>query len=71
MMMIGNPPWNVSKDSDPSFYHIWNGQLLFVLSSWNKLSFVNKEIVDLFESFFKCENERITLQQLKNCKWLN
>ena len=71
MMIIGNPPWNISKDTDSSFHHIWNGKLLNVLSSWNKLSFVNKEIVELFQSFFKSEDERITLQQLKNCKWLN
>ena len=33
--------------------------------------FVNEEIVELFELFFKFEDKRITMKQLKDCKWLN
>ena len=71
MMIIGNPPWKVPTKSDASFCYIWSGQLLFVLSSWNKLSFVTKHIIDLFGSFFKSEDERIQITELKNSKWLN
>lgn len=71
MMIIGSAPWSIAIQSDPSFIHIMNGNLLLVLDSWKKLSYVDKDLIQLFDSFFKYENERITMEQLKKCKWLN
>ena len=71
MMIIGSAPWSIAMPSDPSFVHMMNGNILWVLNGWKKLSYIDKDIIHLFQLFFKYENQRITMEQLKKCKWLN
>ena len=71
MLMVGSSPWIATEKNDKCFNHIMNGNLLFLLSSWNKLKNVNKDLVNLFNLFFKMEQQRITMKKLKKCKWLN
>ena len=71
MMIVGVCPFNQATDRDPLFVHIMNGGIRYLLNKWNKSSFVNSEIIELFTGFFKYENQRITMEQLKKCRWLN
>lgn len=41
------------------------------MNKWHKLSCVTDEIIELLNSFFKYEHERITLSELKTNKWIH
>jgi len=69
MMAMGNAPFHIAHKQDPLFIHMFNGNLRNVIKSWGKLDYVNDDLLDLFQSFFKYENERISLKDIKNHKW--
>lgn len=66
-MMIGCAPWNVASESDASFKSIMDGQLVKVLTTWQKTNYANQALLRLFGLFFKNENERITLKAIRQC----
>merc|ERR1712228_935957 len=66
-MMIGCAPWNVASESDASFKSIMDGQLVKVLTMWQKTKYANQALLSLFELFFKNENERSTLKKIRHC----
>eukprot|EP01084_Bolivina_argentea_P119723 212254_1 len=70
MMITGSEPYQQSVQSDVMFRMIMNGQLTTLLSHWNRQHFVNVDILSLFAGFFKREEHRVTIQQLKQCQWL-
>ena len=70
-IIIGSAPWSTSASmNDPAFQCIVDGNLEYLLKGWNRSSFVNQEMIELFNSFFKYEQERVTLSELKRNKWL-
>ena len=69
-MIIGNGPWKCAAPTDGGFYHIFTGRMRNLLYKWDKLAFVNNEIVELFNRFFRYEHNRITLSELKRNKWI-
>eukprot|EP01083_Nonionella_stella_P020792 57690_1 len=70
MMVIGSAPFQQSVETDDMFNMIMNGELITLLSHWEKLHFVNVDIMRLLSMFFKWEEHRCTIQNLKQCHWL-
>lgn len=69
-MILGGSPWTKSSMKCRSFRQIINGDLITLLKKWNRLHYVNKALLTLFQSIFKFEEERCTLSDIKNCEWL-
>ena len=70
MLITGNRPWNTASITDTPFVHIMRGQFKYVLNKWNKLFLVNDDIIELFSGFFRYENDRITLSEIKKNQWI-
>eukprot|EP01084_Bolivina_argentea_P315944 547536_1 len=70
MMAIGCAPWIKAHKSEQLFVLIMNGHIKDVLKSWNKLEYVNKDLINLFELFFQYENKRVSLENIKKHSWL-
>ena len=71
MLIVGTSPWRESCKSDDNFCCIINGELEYVLKYWNKMKYVNNDLIELLSSIFKLEENRPTIKEIKNCKWLN
>ena len=69
-VLIGSAPWESASIKDPGFVCIMDGKIKSLLHEWQKLSFVTQEILQLFNSFFKFEQDRITMKELKRNKWI-
>ena len=69
-VLIGSAPWESASIKDPGFVCIMDGKITGLLHQWRKSSFVTKEILQLFHSFFKFEHDRITMTELKGNKWI-
>eukprot|EP01084_Bolivina_argentea_P193733 332357_1 len=69
MMMIGSAPWKKAVKYDPRFVEIMKGDVAGLLSAWNRLHYVNHEILELFSLFFKSERKRVDIDTLKESEW--
>eukprot|EP01084_Bolivina_argentea_P073937 134133_1 len=70
MLITGNVPWNTASTDDHRFVEILNGNLMQLLRRWNKEDYVNDDLLELFNAFFQYESNRISIQQIKQCSWL-
>ena len=70
MMIVGGSPWTKSSMRSLAFRQIINGDMITLLKKWNRLHYVNKDLLQLLQSIFKFEEDRCNLTQIKNCKWL-
>lgn len=68
--MIGSNPWSKTNINDLGFEMIINGEIKKLLLSWNRLHYVNKDILNLFDKIFQYEQHRCSLHQIKQSKWL-
>jgi len=64
MMLIGAPPYQVPKRSNPAFNFIVKGRLGDVLKHWKRLGCITEDALDLLNRIFKFEPERIKMEQL-------
>ena len=70
VMIFGGLPWDIAINYDQSFKCIINGYIIQLLSHWNKINYVDNELINLFEGIFKFEQDRMTLDEIKKCSWL-
>ena len=70
MLIIGAGPWIKTCKTDERFVRIMNGDIMGLLKEWNKLNFINKDIVCIFNMIFQFENKRCNLSDIEKCKWL-
>jgi len=70
MMIIGGAPWKKGIKNEESFNLIMNGEYIQLFKTWNRLDYVNDDIIDLFHKIFQCEHKRIDLNGIKNHSWL-
>ena len=42
----------------------------FLLKAWNRINYVNDDIMDVFKMIFKWEDDRADIEQIKKCSWL-
>eukprot|EP01083_Nonionella_stella_P072305 194844_1 len=71
MMCVGCCPWTKASQSCESFVSMMNGDILEWLSKWDRLAYVDQELVDLFACVFRYEDKRCGLETLKQSRWLN
>jgi len=64
MMLIGAPPYQVPKRSNPAFNFIVKGRLGDVLKHWKRLGCITEDALDLLNKIFKYEPERIKMEQI-------
>eukprot|EP01084_Bolivina_argentea_P030413 56367_1 len=70
MMIIGGGPFTKATIKDPCFEIIMNGQLLDLIVGWNKIDFINKNILDLMFRIFRKEKYRLTIDDIKTHPFL-
>ena len=70
-MITFGQPWMIASKDDKCFAAIKNGQMAQLLSAWKKDRFVDADLLHLFDGFFQSEDKRISLEQIRNCAWLN
>eukprot|EP01084_Bolivina_argentea_P042691 78700_1 len=70
MLIFGCCPWNKASVNDELFVLIMNGCVVDVLTQWNKMNYVNRQLIDLFATFFQYQDERKCLDQIKQHPWL-
>ena len=70
-MLIGGAPFKIANTKDLAFKCIISGNVVKLLSDWNRLKYVNANIIDLFNMIFQAEHSRCDLKTIKQCKWLN
>ena len=68
-MIFGCEPWISPQKGDPFFDLIMDGKLINLLKAWNKHTIVNKALLRLFDGFFRCQYDRITIEDIQNSEW--
>lgn len=73
MLITGNAPFRMSSIQDQYFNMIINenGDITKLMKKWNKMDYINDDLVNLFKSLFQFESDRMNIDQIKKCKWLN
>lgn len=71
-MLVGSSPWLISSPNDKDFVNIMmnNGDITELLTNWERIQYVNEDIIDLLSKIFKYEDMRCDLLTIKNHKWL-
>lgn len=71
MLLIGGSPWFKATESDDRFIQFMkpNG-FQNVLTKWDKLKYVNDDLIDLLEMMLKSEGKRATVNQIKKSPFL-
>eukprot|EP00483_Globobulimina_turgida_P000024 UN00024 len=73
MMVIGGSPWSASSEFDGDFMQTMeaDGDISGLLWKYNRCEYVDKDLIDLFQCFFKYEDKRWDLAKIRqNMKWL-
>lgn len=70
MMLIGGNIYNKASFDDKSFIQIINGDIDKLLIKWNRIKYVNQDIIDLFNKIFQFQDKRISLKEIQNHSWL-
>eukprot|EP00483_Globobulimina_turgida_P004884 UN04893 len=71
MMIAGIKPWNIADKSDNAFMCIMNGKLMYLLCRWNILDRFDSNLIDLLQSIFRYEADRICLNKIKKHPWIS
>ena len=71
MMLIGCHPMKTASINDPNFRLIMKGEIGKLLEILGRKHYVSVRALDLLESIFKYEDERISIEDIKQHPWLN
>lgn len=70
MLIVGSGPFVHASKSDKRFIRIMNGNITDLLREWNKIEYVNNDLIELFSLIFREENERCNLNDILYAKWI-
>ena len=70
MMVIGSAPWNKASNNDNSFTAIINNQMVSLIDHWDRLEYININILSILTMIFKYENKRCSINEIINSEWL-
>jgi len=70
MMLVGAPPYEFPNPTNPAFRFIISGRLKDVLLHWKRLPLVPADALDVMEKIFKPEDQRISMQELRQHKYV-
>eukprot|EP01084_Bolivina_argentea_P158448 276006_1 len=68
-LYIGNPLWNAADGKEQIYVDVMNGGLVDVLNRCSLLDCFDMDLLDLFQSIFQYENDRINISQIKKHPW--
>ena len=69
-MILGCEPWTKPEKGDKFFDLIMNGKLNELLKTWNLYEMVDDgDLLELLNGFFRYEDDRITLEEIKKYQW--
>jgi len=72
VMLFGIHPWkNASYKYDKACKMIMDGKLEKLLKIYKREKYGNNEIIELLSMIFQFEDKRATIEDIKNCSWLN
>jgi len=71
MMLVGAPPYEFPSPTNPAYRFIIGGRLRDVLVHWRRLPLVTAEALDVMEKIFKPEKDRISMEELRQHKYVN
>eukprot|EP01084_Bolivina_argentea_P173075 299763_1 len=70
MGLFGVHPWMHANSNDRAFNYVFkhNGNISKLLKKINKYHYIkkNKDVIDLFQSIFQFEEERISIKNIRN-----
>eukprot|EP01083_Nonionella_stella_P074387 201797_1 len=69
-LVIGCGPFTSACRSDERFCRIMDGDLVNLLTEWNKMEYVNDDLLELFGLIFQNEDQRCDLGGMSKCKWM-
>jgi len=67
MLILGGAPYLKPSKSDKSFAAIMNGKMGDLIKFWEKMNYVNDDILELFDLMFQFEPKRANLSMIKQC----
>jgi serine/threonine protein kinase len=70
MMLVGAPPYEFPSPTNPAYRFIIGGRLRDVLVHWRRLPLVSEEALDVMLKIFKPENDRVSIQELRQHKYV-
>eukprot|EP01083_Nonionella_stella_P099061 278604_1 len=65
MLSFGSPPWHVAQAQDALFCIVMNGQVVDLLHAWKLSTYINPHALDLLQSIFKYEEDRISIREME------
>eukprot|EP01084_Bolivina_argentea_P037929 70134_1 len=66
MLSFGCPPWGVARITDELFTCVMSGHLLELLKMWDLCAYVDPFVIDLVQSIFVREEDRISVRQMNH-----
>ena len=72
MMLSGSPPFGIGHHRDPGYQCVMKGKefIRYLVSGWRKENHFDDSSIDLLSRIFRLESERISLNKLKEHRWL-
>jgi len=70
VMLVGAPPYECPSLTNPAFRFIISGHLRDVLAHWKRLPLISSDALDVMEKIFKPESKRISMQELRQHKYV-
>eukprot|EP01083_Nonionella_stella_P015107 42269_1 len=64
ILAFGYPPWNVPHLTDDLFVLMTSGRMMDVLRSWGLSAYIDLPMIDLLQSVFEYEADRISVSQM-------
>eukprot|EP01083_Nonionella_stella_P080408 220997_1 len=64
-MCIGSIPWQIAHESDAVFAFLLQHSVADLLKYWNIQSYIDAPLMDIFDSIFQDEDDRITVSDIK------
>ena len=71
MAIMGGAPFGRSCKSDTYFMYIMRGNIMTMLNEWKRAHYVTPDLLQVLESVFKYEADRVDIAALQKCAWLN
>ena len=70
MLVTGLAPWRVADKSDETYCYILKHGLSKLFHAWNLMDYVDANILDLMQSIFQYEKNRISLDKIMRHPWM-
>eukprot|EP01084_Bolivina_argentea_P037927 70131_1 len=70
ILSCGCPPWNAARVTDDVFVLMMSGRIVDVLMAWDLSAYIDLSLIDLLQSIFEYEEDRISVSQMNQHRYL-